>query len=75
MECLPIVDIGIESNRRCILCSESIVDECFDTIKEEGLVTLQDLAKRWKNLNNELCKESPYNEFQVSKQRLTGKLQ
>ena len=75
MERLPIVNTGIESKRRCRLCNESIVKECFDASKEEGLVTIQDLAKRWENLNNELCKECPYNEFQLSKQRLTGKLQ
>lgn len=67
-----IANIGIATNRRCMLCNNSLVNDNYDAIRGEFVGKLRELAERWESLEKELCKECPYNEFQLVKQRLIG---
>lgn len=50
MASTPLANVGISTEKRCILCNESIVSENYDIVKEGGLETLRELAKRWERL-------------------------
>ena len=68
MDCTPIANIGTATAKRCLLCNGVISTDNYEEVKVEGLVTLKDLANRWSQLKQELCKECPYNEFQLAKE-------
>ena len=70
MASIPFVNVTL-LRKRCILCHEGIHDDEEETqIKSDGLATLQSLAKRWNDLDERLCTDSPYKEYRLCKNRL-----
>eukprot|EP00794_Sanderia_malayensis_P008248 gene8248-9129_t len=67
------LDVGLAERDKCILCN-SITDDRYVKIKNDGLTTLNQLADRWQALDDRLCTEYPYDEFKQAKNRIPSEI-
>eukprot|EP00794_Sanderia_malayensis_P020787 gene20787-22825_t len=67
------LDVGLAERDKCILCN-SITDDRYVKIKNDGLTTLNQLADRWQALDDRLCTEYSYDEFKQAKNRIPSEI-
>ena len=72
MASTPVLSLDWDEKRKCCLCNGNIKDsEPVSKLTDEGLHSIQQLAERWVKINQSLCTQAQYVEFQSAALRLS----